>query len=136
MQHANFFLLKIAVATPKVKNFAKITSIQPQGKGVDGEIPAMKVHFDAAAFHHGQGGGLVVELGTGSDQVKVLREVSPAKTFCLVVFKRSFQAFPVQDPLGCAEAFVRHYPPTKLPGEVFSKRHCVPFDHDVKILTG
>ena len=51
-------------------------------------------------------------------------------------FEFVLQVFMVQDPLGCAEAFVRHNPTAKLLYEVLSERHRVAFNHDVKILAG
>ena len=96
----------------------------------------MQVHFDAAAFHDGQSGRFIVELGTGSDEVKMVGEVRRTEPALFTGFEFVLQVFMVQDPLGCAEAFVRHNPTAKLLYEVLSERHRVAFNHDVKILAG
>ncbi len=65
VQHPDLLLLQVAVTSPKIEDLTKMAAVQAQGKGVDGEIPAVEVHFNAAALHCWQGSRFVVELGAG-----------------------------------------------------------------------
>ena len=136
MQHANFLLFEVTVASPKIEDLTEMTAVKPQGEGVNREIPAMQVHFDAAAFHNGQRCGLVVELGAGSDQVEVFGEVIGVEPVNPGRIDPVLQVFPVEDPFRSAKAFVRHKTTAKLMHEMFRERHRVTFNHDVKILAG
>ncbi len=62
MQYAHQPALQVVETTPMVIQVAVIGAIETKSKGVDGEITAVQIQFDAAAFHSGQGSGIVIKF--------------------------------------------------------------------------
>ena len=50
-----------------------MVTVEAQRQGVDGEIAAMQVKFDAAALDGGQSGGISIEFCPGRHQVHRLQ---------------------------------------------------------------
>ena len=79
MQHAHQPGLQIAQAAPVIVEVAVMAAIQAKGDGVDGEVAAVQIELDAAAFDGGQGGWVIIELLTGADQIQASRQLGGVK---------------------------------------------------------
>ena len=51
VQHANGFVLQVPQAAVEIHQFAEMIGIEPDGQGVDREIPPAKVFLDGTPLH-------------------------------------------------------------------------------------
>ena len=62
-------LLHIPVGPEKVQQHPELLRVEIDRQGIDGEVPAVKVHLDGAVFHDGQGPRGIVILGAGRGHI-------------------------------------------------------------------
>src|SRR3990172_2973086 len=107
---------QVALAAPEVEHVAESAAVEAEGEGVDGEVAAVQVEFDAGVFNFGQGRGLGVEFGAGRDEVE-MGEGSVGRQF----------------PLGRAETLMSDDPATEGGGATAGEGGGVAFDDEIKI---
>ena len=72
VEHAYDPVLQIALAAKKVHHLAHGLAVQPYSQGVDGKVPAVEVHLDAAVLDSGHGSRGLVVFEPGRSHVHAL----------------------------------------------------------------
>ncbi len=70
MQHPNQPIFKILAPTIEIQQFAPPVGRQPRRQGIDGEVTAMEILFDATALHRRERRGMLVKLGARCNKIK------------------------------------------------------------------
>ena len=118
MQHANDAVLDVPLPAEKIHHLSIRRTVQPDGEGIDGEIPSEQIHLDGGEFHRGQGRRIFVVFQTGRSHVDAqLLAVRPGV-----------------DDHRSHELLVLAHPPVKGLGQGLGQLDAVALHHEVNIL--